>query len=90
MALDHESKSEIVMIHQSDREFDLRSLFQGLAAESQEISDRMLKANIANFEALNIRAWQLTREFLEMDKQNNTSNEPESVIQKRKDEFQKK
>ena len=41
MALDHEGKSEIVMVHQSEREFELRGLFQGLAVESQEISDRI-------------------------------------------------
>ena len=87
MALDHEAKSEIVMLHQSDREFDLRGLFQGLAAESQDISDRILKANMSNFEALNVRAWDLTRAFLEMEKQNRESGEPEAVIQARKDQF---
>ena len=87
MALAHEVKSEIVILHQSDREFDLRGLFQGLAAESQDISDRILKANMSNFEALNVRAWDLTRAFLEMEKQNRESGEPEAVIQARKDQF---
>ena len=64
MALDHEAKSEIVMTHQSDREFDLRGIFQGLAADSQIISDRMLAANILNLETLNTRAWDLTRDYL--------------------------
>ena len=32
----------------------------------------------------------MTREYLEMDKQNNESTEPEAVIQRRKDAFQKK
>ena len=76
-ALDHHAKSEIVMTHQSDREFDMRAIFHGLACDSQEISDRMLAANIHNFRQLNLRAWDLTRDYLQMCKDNKDKPEKE-------------
>ena len=78
MALDHHAKSEIVMTSQSDREFDLRAIFHGLACDSQVISDRMLAANIHNFKELNIRAWGLTSDYLKMCK--DIKDKPETEV----------